>query len=106
MCENRNGANDPEIKSLRAENTDQSLLSRPFIGTTWCKAVRSSVKQGSVVQESLPGVLDYRTFSRVRLAPDLEQKGHEYSLRNYDGAVTIRIPGGLETSSGWLSQGI
>jgi len=29
--------------------------------------VQSDVKQGSGVQEPLPGVLDYRTFERVRV---------------------------------------
>ncbi len=67
LCENRNGANNFSMQPVRAASTDRSQLNRSFICTTWCKAVQSGAKQGSVVQESLPGVLDHRTFERVRV---------------------------------------
>ena len=67
VCESQNGASDPVIQPIQAENTDQSPFGRLFTDVTCCKVVQSGAKRRSVLQESLPGVLDHRTFSRVRV---------------------------------------
>ena len=69
VCESQNGVSDPVLQPIQAENTDQSPFTRPFTDITCCKVVQSGAKRGPVLQESLPGVLDHRTFSRVRVDP-------------------------------------
>jgi len=67
VCEIRNGGSDPAIRQPGGGNPDKGSEHRPLSRIAGCNALETGAKRGSVLQEPLPGVLDHRTFARVKV---------------------------------------
>jgi len=65
VCDLRNDESDPDIRGCRGENGNQTDLCRPLGDAALRKALKCGGIRGSVLQESLPGVLDHAEFVRV-----------------------------------------
>jgi hypothetical protein len=65
VCDPRNVGNDPEIPECSAGNQNRTPPFHPLSDVFRRKLLKRDGKMGSVLQESLPGVLDHREFTRV-----------------------------------------
>ena len=67
VCEIRNAGSDLPIRLPVGGNQDQAPQHRPLSGIAGCNPLKTGAKRGSVLQEPLLGVLDHRTFARVKV---------------------------------------
>jgi hypothetical protein len=66
VCETRDAGNDPLISPDVRGKKDQTPCCLHLSDAVCCDALKTGAKGGVMLQESLPGVLDHREFSRVR----------------------------------------
>lgn len=66
VCENQNVGTDPRIPALRGGNFNQTPYNRPLGDIAGCKALKSDVRRGPMMQKPLSGTLDHQEFLRVK----------------------------------------
>ncbi|MDK2974455.1 MAG: hypothetical protein PWP08_826 [Methanofollis sp.] len=66
VCDPRNVVTDPAISPPRGDNLIQTIPHRPLNDIAFRKLLQTAVKKGGLLQESLPGVLDHREFTRTK----------------------------------------
>ncbi|QSZ68135.1 hypothetical protein RJ40_11830 [Methanofollis aquaemaris] len=64
-CDVRNVANDRSISSRDGDKPDRQEARPPLSCSAFRKLLQTAVKKGDLLQETLPGVLDHREFTRV-----------------------------------------
>ena len=66
VCETQNAGTDPRIPTLRGGNFNKTSYNRPLGDIAGCKALKSDVRRGPMMQKLLSGTLDHREFLRVK----------------------------------------
>jgi len=66
VCETQNAGTDPRIPALRGGNFNQTSYNRPLGDIAGCKALKSDVRRGPMMQKPLSGTLDHQEFLRVK----------------------------------------
>ena len=65
-CETRNAGNDLAISLTRGGNPNPGQINHPLRNSICYNVLKVDAKGGAMLQEPLPGVLDHRTFERVK----------------------------------------
>ncbi|QYZ78646.1 hypothetical protein E2N92_04010 [Methanofollis formosanus] len=65
VCETRNVATDPVISTSSREKKDRAAPCCSLSDGAFRKLLQTAVKRKGLLQETLPGVLDHREFTRV-----------------------------------------